>query len=668
MVSGSQDVRVQMLCNSINERLGNYGTTLELDRPSFQKAGDDRALLELRRELAAGEVEVLLIRGVNPVYDLPGTVELAGHLERVPLTVSFARARDETTERVMAVCPEHHFLEDWRDSEPVAGQLSMTQPLIYPLGDTRGFAPSLLAWSGKSVESIEWVRRVWRDQVLVRSAASSFEALWDEAVHDGCTEVAPLVDAPGDFDHDAIESIAPAGLEPDRLTLLLYPKLGMLDGRHAHNAWLQELPDPISKISWDNYASLAPNTAATMGLRDGDLVEISGAGATAPMVLPAHVQPGQHPGVVAVALGYGRSGTDRFHDLGPDWIAAQPTVEVGATVGVRANDWLAEVDGRIATAGPVVSLRSLGSHRQLASIQVYHDLEVPEHLRPPDGEPRPIIQETVLPAYIEDRAAGEPHLHEFDANLWPPYPEGEHHWAMAVDLSACTGCSACVVACQVENNIPAVGRDEIRRQRDMYWMRIDRYYSASQTGVDVVHQPMLCHHCDNAPCESVCPVAATVHSDEGLNQQVYNRCVGTRYCANNCPFKVRRFNWFDYPRANPMESLVLNPDVTVRSRGVMEKCSFCIQRIQGARISAKSSGSDLQDGDVSTACQQSCPANAIVFGDAADPDSEISRRIASQRHYRLFEELNILPSVGYMRLVRNRDADGDAEEGGGAHG
>ncbi len=684
VLSDSQDVRVQVLCNLLNELLGNYGSTLSLERPSYQKLGDDRALAELRRELEAGEVEVLLVRGVNPVYELARGGELGKDLERVPLTVSFARAVDETASRCVAICPEHHFLEDWRDCEPVAGHLSVTQPLIYPLGDTRGFSPSLLVWSGERVESREWVERVWRDEILGRSEAESFQALWDGAVHDGYVEVAPIApvapiggEAAAPFvgataaastqvsDPRAFEPVDPGHAASEELALVLYPKVGMLDGRHAHNAWLQELPDPVTKISWDNYASFAPATAAAVGVEDGDLIEVRAGGHTrdqpAPLTLPAHVQPGQHPGVVAVALGYGRSGTDRFRDLGPKWLERRPTVEAGETVGVRAADWQGDIDGRIAPSGRNVSVRPAGGRRPLASIQTYHDLEVPEHLRPSDGGTREVVQETVLPAYVKDRGAGKPHAHEFDANLWRPYPEGEHHWAMAIDLSACTGCSACVIACQVENNVPAVGRDEIRRQRDMYWMRIDRYYSERseraerEADVDVVHQPMLCHHCDNAPCETVCPVAATVHSEEGLNQQVYNRCVGTRYCANNCPFKVRRFNWFDYSRDDPTENLVLNPDVTVRSRGVMEKCSFCVQRIQGAKIAAKSERRELADGEITTACQQSCPANAIVFGDTTDPDSEISRAIAGPRHYRLFEDLNILPSVGYQRLVRNRD-------------
>ena len=668
VVSGSQELAAQLLCNLINELLGNYEQTLSIQRPSYQRTGDDRALADLERELEAGAVEVLLTRGVNPIYDLPNGSRWEGYLSATPLTVSFAHGLDETALATWAVCPEHHFLEDWRDAEPVAGRLSLTQPLVNPRGDTRAFTTSLLAWSGRPVENLEWMQEVWREEIVARADGGAFQQLWQQAVQRGQLDVAineavALSPATASFDFTALGSLAAPAAERDTsgLSLVLYPKLGMLDGRHAHNAWLQELPDPISKVSWDNYASLSPETAAEYGVEDGDLIEI--AAGEHKTVLPAHLQPGQHPGVVAVALGYGRAGTDRFHGVGPDWLEAEATVGVGERVGVRINDWLRSDDGLLSCEGTEVSLRATGGHRRLAFTQVYDDREVPERLRPANGEPRPIIQETVLPAYLEDRGAGEPHSHHFDGNLWPEYPEGEHHWAMAIDLSACTGCSGCVIACQVENNVPVVGRDEIRRRRDLYWMRIDRYYAESEQGVDVFHQPMLCHHCDNAPCETVCPVAATVHSEEGLNQQVYNRCVGTRYCANNCPYKVRRFNWFDYPRPSAEENLVLNPDVTVRSRGVMEKCSFCVQRIEGAKIAAKTERRELVDGEFQTACQQSCPADAIVFGDVTDPESAISKALGSERHYRLFEELNILPSVGYLRVVRNRSEG----EKGAAH-
>ncbi len=657
VVCGSQELAAQVLCNLINHLLGNYGHTLDVSRPSLQKQGDDRALAELRQELASGQVEVLLIRGVNPVYDLPGGAELAAAIGRVPLSVSFARAKDETAAVTTAVCPEHHFLEDWRDAEPVAGMVSLSQPLIQPLGETRGFSASLLAWSATPRQELDWLQEVWRQEILPRSTATAFQTFWDQSLHDGFVEVsAPAIEA-GGFDFSALEKVgAEAGRIPsgDSLALLLYPKAGMLDGRHAHNAWLQELPDPVSKVSWDNYACLSPGKAAELGVEEGELLRISAPGGGEDLVLPALVQRGQHNRVVAVALGYGRAGTDRFTDIGPAWLEGEATVEPGGTVGVRVADWLQERDGQLLPVVHGVELSLAGGQRRLAKIQVYEDLEVPEKLRPVNGEPRPIVQQASLAAYTVDRAAGKPHHHIPEANLWPEYPEGKHHWGMAIDLNACTGCSACVVACQVENNVSVVGRDEVRRRRDLYWMRIDRYYSGEGEEVEVAHQPMLCHHCDNAPCETVCPVLATVHSEEGLNQQVYNRCVGTRYCANNCPYKVRRFNWFEYPHDDAIANLVLNPDVTVRSRGVMEKCSFCVQRIQQAKISAKSRGEEVAAGAVQTACQQSCPAGAIIFGDLANGDSEIAQAVSDPRHYRLFEELNILPSVGYQRRIRNR--------------
>jgi molybdopterin-containing oxidoreductase family iron-sulfur binding subunit len=302
----------------------------------------------------------------------------------------------------------------------------------------------------------------------------------------------------------------------------------------------------------------------------------------------------------------------------------------------------------------------------LAATQTHHTITVPEHLASADSLRRPLIQEASLEAYREDPQAGSHANHELHQIYPEDHPKRGHHWAMAVDLSACTGCSACVVACQAENNIPVVGKDEVRRHREMHWLRIDRYYSDSGDDVDVAHQPMMCQHCDYAPCENVCPVLATVHTAEGLNAQIYNRCVGTRYCANNCPYKVRRFNWFRYRHDDPLENMVLNPDVTVRSRGIMEKCSFCVQRIQEAKLDAKRRGAPLADGAVQPACQQSCPMQAIVFGDLNDPESRIARQWDSPRLYRLLEEVNLQPSVGYLTLVRHRkDEQG---EGAGNHG
>lgn len=670
VVCGSQDLGAQILCNQINHLLGAYGPCLDLEYPSQQKEGNDRALAELRQELAGGQVGVLLVRGVNPAYDLPDGEALAAQIAEVPLSVSFGRAPDETTRVTTAVCPEPHFLEDWRDAEPVLGVLSLTQPLVRSLFQTRGFASSLLVWSGEPKNELEWLQEVWRREIWTErdsgeGSPSDFQAFWDRSLHDGFAEVERVALTPSSFDPAALATVVEetAGHpSEDSLSLILYPKVGMLDGRHAHNGWLQELPDPLSKVSWDNYACLSPATALRLGIEEGDLVRISGGDGGKDLVLPAFPQPGQHDAVVAVALGYGRAGTDRFADIGPAWIEGQATVEQGGTVGVRAAAWLTPRGGELETVVHGVKVELVGGHQRLAKSQVYNDLEVPEKLRPVDGHPRPIVQQASLAAYSADRAAGAPHGHFPEANLWPEFAPGKHHWGMAIDLTACTGCSACVIACQVENNVPVVGRDEVRRRRDLYWMRIDRYYSQDGDDLHVAHQPMLCHHCDNAPCESVCPVLATVHSEEGLNQQVYNRCVGTRYCANNCPLKVRRFNWFEYSREDATANLVLNPDVTVRSRGVMEKCSFCVQRIQEAKISAGGRGEELAAGAVETACQQSCPAGAIVFGDLANPDSEIAKSVADPRHYRLFEELNIQPSVGYQRLIRNQPSRNRQEE------
>jgi molybdopterin-containing oxidoreductase family iron-sulfur binding subunit len=440
--------------------------------------------------------------------------------------------------------------------------------------------------------------------------------------------------------------------------LALYPTVGLLDGRHAHNPWLQELPDPITKVTWDNYASLSEATAARLGVRDGDVVRLAvvdDTRARPSLSLPALVQPGQHDRVVAVALGYGRAGTDRFAAIGPSWLDARPGVGENGLVGVSAAPWISLGGHGLQYAAHRVTISRADARHELATTQHHHSLIEPRRVS--SAGARPIVHETTVPRLgSQVREPSPEHRHK---DLWPgDHPYAGHKWGMVIDLSACTGCSACVVACQAENNIPVVGRDEVRRQREMHWLRIDRYFADAEGGVDVVHQPMLCQHCDHASCESVCPVLATVHSSEGLNEQVYNRCVGTRYCANNCPYKVRRFNWFTYARPDDRENLVLNPDVAVRTRGVMEKCSFCVQRIQDAKIEALRSGVPLVDGDVRTACEQSCPASAIVFGDLNDPKSRVATLVRDGRHFRVLEELNERPNVGYLAVVRNRAANG----------
>jgi MoCo/4Fe-4S cofactor protein with predicted Tat translocation signal len=665
VVGGSNDVNEQVLINFINHALDNYGVTLDLEHPSYQAQGSDRDLAALLEELKQGKVAALFLQGVNPAYDIP-TAELAAALQRVSLVVSFAPRADETAALAHYVCPEPHALESWDDAEPIHGLLSLTQPVIRPLFQTRPLVESLATWSGAPRVAYDNLRDRWQREVFPRqSREKSFDSFWDHSVEAGFAEVEapPLASKP--FDLAAVRPLPQAPRLPrGSFALVLYPKIALRDGRHAYNPWLQELPDPISKVAWDNYASLSPAAAARLGVEDGDTVTLDGPKGAASLVLPVFVQPGQHDQVVAVALGYGSRLSARFAKAGPQWIEAQPTLGPNGLVGTNLAPWLQLRDGALRYSGSTVRVSRAGQRHPLASTQIYGTLTVPANLAPPGGKTRPLVEETTLPVFLKKTGSPEPHKEE-KADLWPSdHPYSGHRWAMAIDLTACTGCSACVVSCQAENNIPVVGRDEIRRNREMHWLRIDRYYSESPSGeVDVAYQPMMCQQCDHAPCETVCPVLATVHSEEGLNMQVYNRCVGTRYCANNCPYKARRFNWFDYAHDDQLQNLVLNPDVTVRSRGVMEKCTFCVQRIQEAKIEAKREGRSVADGEIQPACQQSCPAQAIVFGDLNDPKSRVTQLAAGRRAARVLEELNVRPSVAYLNLVRNREG-GEGKDNG----
>ncbi len=665
VVCGSHDVALQLLCNSLNHLLGAYGSTLDIDRPSFQRQGSDRAIERLMADVAAGSVGALFIAGVNPVYELPGGATLADELRKVPLVVSLSSHLDETASVAGLVCPDRHPLESWFDAEPAADVVSVAQPTLAALGDTRQFVESLATWAGTPRSAYDLLREYWQDRIYPRrlDTASAFEPFWEKAVHDGFVEVVPSAPAARAFTAVPLSPPPAFVREADALSLVLYPKVAMLDGRGGLNPWLHELPDPITKATWDNYACLSPATAARLALDDGDVVRVH-AGEGAALELPVCRQPGQHDGVVAIALGYGRLGSERFAAVGPRWLDARPTVGDNGRVGQNAAPLATLTDGAWRYSGASVRITSTGRRRALARTQSHHEIAVPAHLAPPGEKRRPIVQETTLAAYLKDPSSGSHGHGEATEDLWPPdHPSTGHRWRMVIDLTKCTGCSACVVACQVENNVPVVGRDEVMRRREMHWMRIDRYYADGPDGVDVIQQPMLCQHCENASCEAVCPVLATVRSEDGLNQQVYNRCVGTRYCANNCPYKVRRFNWFYYPREDHLQNLVLNPDVVVRSRGVMEKCSLCVQRLQEAKVEARRQGRPLADGEARTACQQSCPAQAITFGDGHDPESLVAERLHDPRHFRVLEELNVKPSVGYLTLVRNRPMDnaGDGE-------
>jgi molybdopterin-containing oxidoreductase family iron-sulfur binding subunit len=643
VVCGSQDVSAQVLVNFINHLLGAYGNTVNVERPSFQRQGNDGQLRELLRELGEGRVAALFLIDCNPAYDLPDGETVADALRRVPLLVSCVERLDETARLAHYVCPIPHYLESWGDAEPVNGVVSLSQPTVRLPGSARPVVESLAAWAGSPATAYAILRGHWQRHVFPRQDGQrDFQAFWDRSLHDGYARVRPTRVAVRPFDAAAVQPVARA--QPTNggtFTVVLYPKVGLLDGRHAYNPWLQELPDPISKVTWDNYACLSPAAAARLNVRDGDVVRLEtseGAASSQSLELPVLVQPGQHDQVVAVALGYGSQLSARFGEIGPRWLEGRPTLGPNGLVGVNAAPLLTWEENTLRPVRPHVRVAATGRSQPLACTQSHHTITVPRHLAPPGQERRPLIREFALPVLPPA------HHQEPPADLWPEdHPMTGRRWAMVIDLAACTGCSACVMACQAENNVPVVGKDEVRRQREMHWIRIDRYYSGDGDDVVVAHQPMLCQHCENAPCETVCPVLATVHSAEGLNQQVYNRCVGTRYCANNCPYKARRFNWFNYPREDALHNLVLNPDVTVRSRGVMEKCSFCVQRIRESRGTA-----------VQTACQQSCPAQAIVFGDANDPNSRVARLMSDPRRYQVLGEFNVRPSVSYLGLVRNR--------------
>jgi molybdopterin-containing oxidoreductase family iron-sulfur binding subunit len=641
VVSGSQDVALQTVVAALNVLLDNVGRTVDPARPSWQDQGDDAAMATLVDELNRGQVHALIIWGANPVYDHADPNAFLAGLGKVALSISLADRPDETSAQVAALCPGHHFLEAWGDAEPIEGWFSLRQPLIAPLFDTRAPEESLRAWlepgPGRAPDHRAELRRFWREQLFVRQQeATSFDDFWDRSLEAGVVELGPgasrsrsPVLARPDWKLAArriLDEARAAEAGPDHLELHLYRSVALGDGRHANNPWLQELPDPIAKLTWGNFAAISPRLAAERGLSAGDVVALQTE--RGEIALPVFIQPGQQERTVSVAVGYGRTQAGK------------------AGEGVGANAFpLAGWAGpfrRFWT--PLLALVNTGRREALAASQTHFSME-----------DRAIALETTPAALAAAATEAEPL-----PSLWAEQPQGAHRWGMAIDLDACTGCSACVVACQAENNVPVVGKDQVRRQRIMHWLRIDRYVGGPDESPAVFHQPMMCQHCGHAPCETVCPVLATTTSSDGINQQVYNRCIGTRYCANNCPYKVRRFNWhnytqnadFDFNMNSTLGRLVLNPDVAVRSRGVMEKCSLCVQRIQLAKNQSLQGQRALGDGDIQTACQQSCPTQAIVFGDLQDPASRVSQLLRGRRAYRLLEELGTRPNVGYLKKVR----------------
>jgi len=676
VMSGVNDKDIQVIVNATNQLLENYGKTIDIQKANHLAKGIDEKVEELAGEMKQGGVDLLLVSGVNPVYSLPKSLGFEEAMDKVKNTIVFAQRPNETSQKAKYVAAANHFLESWDDAQPKEGHFSLTQPTIKPLFDSRQFQDCLLKWVGNGRSYYDYLRKNWENTVFsAQSKVILFEDFWNRSLQDGyCSiEKAPTEEKP---ESKNMADLATAAKNIDswksgKWELEFYEKVGIGNGNQAHNPWLQELPDPISKITWDNYLCMNPADAKEMGFateygeqKDADTVNLNINGISFENV-PVIAQPGQKKGTLSVALGYGQSIGKQDQIVGINFFPAQKLQE-----GLPSN-FTSEV-----------SFEPNGEKYQIATTQTHQTvMGRTSIIRETDFKTfKKGNKDDFNPPHILATHGGPKNINDVD--LWAKHPVAEagHHWGMSIDLNACIGCGSCVTSCNSENNVPVVGKDEVRRSREMHWIRIDRYFSSDSEAIanedynamespednpQVVHQPMMCQHCNHAPCETVCPVAATTHSNEGLNQMTYNRCIGTRYCANNCPYKVRRFNWFSYqnydkftdlnPAQDDLGRMVLNPDVTVRARGVMEKCSMCAQRIQSGKLEAKKEGRPVKDGDIQTACASACPTNAITFGDLNDNESEILAKSQSKRAYRAVEEIGTQNNVYYQVKVRNTE-------------
>jgi MoCo/4Fe-4S cofactor protein with predicted Tat translocation signal len=654
MAGTEHDAQTHAAVAALNTALGNAGSTVNyIELPTADAQNQHDLFSAVVRDMHAGEVDAVVMLGTNPVFTTPADLDFKGALSKVAFSVHLANHFDETSSLVTWHVNRAHFLEYWGDGYDYHGVRSVIQPMILPLFDGKSEIEVLGAiLSGAAINAAEEVKNTWRTLI-----SGDFETRWQELLHDGIQPgssfnvVNPGISA--GFATAINASFSDVSVsEANTIEVVLRQDPKILDGRHANNGWLQELPDPISKITWDNVAYLSPTTARELGIGTRkfgqtavDVVRVEVGGRS--LELAAWVIPGHADKSVTIFTGYGRS-----------------VGRVGAGTGVNAFLLASSAEGfKFADAKVSVT----GKSYEIATTQDHHSMEG-----------RPLVREASLSEYREDprfaadmvyvpgRKPGQEHaISLFNSQT---AVEGQPQWGMAIDLSTCIGCGVCTIACQSENNIPVIGKDQVRRGREMHWIRTDRYFSGDVDGnPQIVHQPIPCQHCELAPCEQVCPVAATTHSDDGLNQMTYNRCIGTRYCANNCPFKVRRFNFFNYPiefltQGDDPEviQMAMNPDVSIRFRGVIEKCSFCVQRISRAKIETKiATGNSRKpaDGTVKTACQQACPANAISFGDLTDNNSKVAVTKRNERNYLLLEELNIRPRTSYLAKIRNPHAN-----------
>ncbi len=665
LITGIQDKAAQIMALAINSALGSK--VLNTASPKLTSVGDAAQVASLVKEMNAGEVGAILIAGVNPVYSLPNAAAFVSGLKKVGVTVSFASTANETASLCKFVATTPHYLESWGDTEINKGNYGLMQPTIRPLFDTRQFQDTLLQLLGANVAYDKYIKENWSASIL---NGKSF----NQALHDGVFVSQNSSNAVGNFTPQSLTISKPIGLE-----LTLYTKTSMGDGQQANNPWLQELPDPLTRTSWDNYLTMSKADAEELGIENhnvangglnGSYANVTVAGVT--LNVPVLIQPGQAKGSVGLALGYGRT----------------QGVNKEMQIGINAYELYKNQN----TVQSIKVEKAAGEH-EFACVQLQRTLMG-------RGD---IIKETTLEIFnTKDKSKFNPvpevsldhqetPVTSPEVDLWDEFDRSVgHHFNLSIDLNACTGCGACVVACHAENNVPVVGKSEIRRSRDMHWLRIDRYYSSEETfegdnekkdnfsglgdslsgfgemeepshNPQVAFQPVMCQHCNHAPCETVCPVAATSHGRQGQNHMAYNRCVGTRYCANNCPYKVRRFNWFlyngndefDYHMNNDLGRMVVNPDVTVRSRGVMEKCSMCMQMTQKTILDAKRDGRPVNTGEFATACSNACSTGAIKFGDINDKDSSVAKSLEGDRMYHLLESVGTKPNVQYQVKVRN---------------
>jgi MoCo/4Fe-4S cofactor protein with predicted Tat translocation signal len=635
-----QPAAVHAAVCALNSSLGNTGKTVGYYETKDAALPSVGSLASVVAALKAGTIKTLFILGGNPVFDAPADLDFAAAMAKAAQSIALGHTVDETSVKATWHIPRAHYLESWGDARAAGGTLSVVQPLILPLfgGKTPVEVLGLMT-TGEDRPGYDIVRETWTPIL-----GDDFDTKWNRVLHDGLlagSELPEVVPTPtrqpltelGRLGADG--ATASQATSPGDLEIVFLPSSSLHDGRFANDGWLQELPDPLTKLTWDNPILVSPKTAESLGLTDEDLVRLDYAGRS--LELPVWLLPGMADGVVALTLGYGRSHAGRIGSgVGFNAFAVRSSRAPGFDSGVRLT--------KLARSYPLSSTQHHGSM-----------------------EGRPLVRESTLAA-IQSKSApqeGSTAGGVFEEepqhfSLWKEraYDQG-HQWGMTIDLNACIGCNACMVACQSENNVPVVGKDQVSRGREMHWIRVDRYFSGEPSGSpEMVFQPIPCMQCEDAPCEQVCPVAATVHDAQGLNVMVYNRCIGTRYCSNNCPYKVRRFNFYNFTKDTPdILKLGMNPDVTVRSRGVMEKCTYCVQRINRGKIDAKLAGRALRDGEVRTACQQACPASAIEFGDLRDGSSRVAKAKADSRNYALLDELNTKPRTTYLAKVRNPNPD-----------